>query len=89
MLQKALDLARMDVSCMNVNEHQVNNNNLDSMSHDPTVEERRNAVVDLMVNIPLDLSNATTVKAAIRNNLAHALGRIEQPISLSNSLNIL
>ena len=51
MLQKALDLARMDVSCMNVNEHQVNNDELDSMSNDPTPEARRNAIVDLMVKI--------------------------------------
>ena len=31
------------------------------------------------LDIPLDLSNATTVGAAIRNNLAHALVCIEQP----------
>ena len=50
-LHKALDLARMDVTRMNANEHQVNNDELDSMPNDPTLEARRNAVVDLMVKI--------------------------------------
>eukprot|EP00804_Cyclotella_cryptica_P016730 CCRYP_002031-RA/>CCRYP_002031-RA protein AED:0.10 eAED:0.10 QI:70/-1/1/1/-1/1/1/1832/687 len=36
------------------------------------------AATSATVDIPLDIANATTVEAAIRNNLAHALVRIDQ-----------
>ena len=143
MFQMALDLAQMDVSRMSIQSQNCETNldvshDLESLFNEPSLEERRNAVIDLLVrvadghvvnqsydeaaasyeqallfhvkfrsltgnetdsssenllnnlntrlpaatlktvNIPLDLVNATTVEAAIRNNLAHALTRIGQ-----------